>query len=106
MHIDLHERSVADAFEAMHFTGLDDQDITSNGFELFTIDVIQAAALSNELDLIIWMTVRTRAAARSAVEEEDGTVHIAVVGADEVMRAAPEWKVFLTNSEHTCRPPS
>ena len=100
MHVDLHERPVADALEAVHFACLDDKDVAGTGFEFLSVHVIQPASFPNELDFIVRMTVRTRAAPRTTVEEEDRTVHIAVIRADEVVRAPFEWQILLPYSMH------
>src|SRR5712672_1149225 len=70
MHIDLHEWPFADVAEAVHFAGLDDEDVAGPGFELVPLDVPEAASLADELDLVVGMPVRPRTTARLAVEEK------------------------------------
>ena len=85
MHIDLHERSVADGREAVHLAGLDDEDVTRSGFELHTIDDPDAATITDELDFIVGMDVRRRALAGFGREEKHGNTRVTVVGPDEVV---------------------
>jgi hypothetical protein len=84
----------------MNLAGLNDENVTRFRFELLTLHVVQTTSRLDELDLVVRVTVRARASAWLAVEEEHGDVHIAVALADEVMRAALEWQILLTNAEH------
>src|SRR5690606_28511589 len=98
--IQLDERAVADAAEAVDLARLDHEDVAGAGLELLSFDVVQPASLLNELHLVVRMAVRPRAAAGEPVEEEDGNADVAVVGADEVVRAADERQVGLLDSIH------
>jgi len=59
MHVQLHERTVADAAETVHLAGFDHEDVTRARLELASIDHPQPAALLNELHLVVRMTMRT-----------------------------------------------
>jgi hypothetical protein len=100
MHIKLDEGRVTDAAEAVDLPGLDDENVTCAGFELFAVDGPETAAFPHELDFIIGMTMGTRPTSRQGAEEEHGDVHVAVVGPDEVVRAALKWEVLLTDAVH------
>jgi hypothetical protein len=51
------------------------------------------------------MTMRARTTPGESAEQEHGDAHIAVVGPDEVVRAALEWQVLLTNAVHPADAP-
>jgi hypothetical protein len=59
VNIHLDERRVTDAFEAVHLAGFDDQNVTRSGFEFFTVNVVQPASFSNELNLVLRMAMRS-----------------------------------------------
>ena len=100
VYIELHERLIADAREAVHLARLDDEYVPRTCLELFAVHRVAATALTNELDLVVGMTMRTRAAAGLAIEEEHGDSDISLVGADEVVRAPAERQIFLANAMH------
>jgi hypothetical protein len=47
--------------EAVDLSSLDDQNVTSAGFEFLSVDCPEAAAFSYELDFIVRMAMRSRA---------------------------------------------
>jgi|SRR5689334_2613189 len=100
MDIELHERNVADACEAVDLACLDDENVSGARLEFLAVDDIPTAAFADELDLVVRMTVGPWTAAGSAVEQKDGDAHIAVVGANEVVRAATMREILLSNSVH------
>lgn len=100
MDVDLHERGVPDAAEAMDLTGLDHQNVTWTGLEFLPVHGVQPAALPDELNFVIRMAVRPRPLSRSSVEKECTDVHVTLVGADELMSAPPEGQVLLANTVH------
>jgi hypothetical protein len=100
MHIELDERSVTDAAKSVNLAGLDDENVTRPCFEFLSVDGPETAAFPHELDFVVRMTMRARATTRQSAEQEHGDVHIAVVGPDEVVRAALKWQVLLTNAVH------
>jgi hypothetical protein len=100
VHVYLHERCVADDGEAVHLAGFDDQDLAGAGLELLSFDDIPCASRVDELDLVIRMAVRTGPAAGLSVEEERRDADVAVLLADEVVRAALVRKILLTNAKH------
>src|SRR6476646_7444580 len=93
MDIQLNERLVADALEAVNLAGLDDEDVTRAGLELLAIHCVESATSLNELDLVVRMPMRAWPATRLAVEQEDGDVDVPVVGSNEIVRASLEREV-------------
>src|SRR3954463_6429742 len=104
VHVELDERAVSDALEAVHLAGLDHQDVAGASLELPPVDDPASATLLDELDLIVGMPMRSRAGARLAVEEKHRHVDGAVIGADEVVGAAAQRQVLLANSLHGIPP--
>ena len=91
MDVELHERFVADALEAVDLTGLDDEDVPGRSLEFDAVHVPPSPSGLDELDLVVGMPVRARPGARLSVEEENGDVDVAIVGPDEIVGAALEW---------------
>src|SRR3954447_6279401 len=104
VHVELDERAISDALEAVHLAGLDHQDVAGASVELPPVDDPASATLLDELDLVVGMPMRSRAGARLAVEEKHRHVDVAVIGADEVVRAAAQRQVLLANSLHGIPP--
>jgi hypothetical protein len=104
MDIDLHERGVTNAAEAMDLAGLDDQNVTGAGFEFRTVDDPHTPTFPHELDFVVGMPMGPRPAAREGAEEEHGHVHVAVIGPDELVRAAHEGQVVLADAVHRDAP--
>src|SRR5207248_7928930 len=100
MHVHLHEWTVADAAEAVHLTGFDHEDVARARLELASVDDPPSAALLNELHLVVRMTMRTGTGTGLTVEEEHRDVDAAVVGPDEIVRAAAQRKIFLSDANH------
>jgi hypothetical protein len=88
MDIDLHQRRVADAAEAVHLAGLDHEDVAGSRFELLAIHCPASAPFADELHFVVRMTMRPRSAPRRAVEQKDRDANVALIGADEIVRAA------------------
>ena len=100
MHIDLDERPVADTAEAVNLSRLDDENVAGGDLEFLSIHHVQAAPLSDELDLVVRVAMRSRAASREGAEQKGGNIDVALLGPDELMRAALTWQVLLTDSVH------
>jgi hypothetical protein len=105
MHIELDERCVTNAAEAVDLTGLDDENVTCSGLEFLTVDGPETAALPHELDFVVRMTMGPWTTPREGAEEEDGDVHVAVVGPDELVRATLKGQVLLANAVHPADAP-
>ena len=85
MHIELHQRTLADAPEAVNLAGLDDEDVTGAGLELLAVHDPQTATLADELHFVVGMPMRPRTASRLTVEQKDRDADVAVVGANEIV---------------------
>src|SRR5262245_22079223 len=83
--VELNERHLAGVLEAENLAGLDHQNVSGGGFELQSVHDPRPAALLNELNLVVWMAVRSRSGARQPAEKKRRHVYIAVLGADEVV---------------------
>ena len=100
MQVDLDERLIADALEAVHLACLDDQDITRAGLELDAIHYIVSAAFADELNFIVGMPMRSGSLSGKSVIQKHGDADIALVGTNEMVRASAEREIFLTGSMH------
>lgn len=65
-----------------------------------TVDRPHTTAFTDELDLIIRMTMRTRPRAWLPVEQEHRDVSLSVFGSDKLMGTADEWQVLLPYVMH------
>ena len=74
MDIDLDQRRVANAAEAVDLAGLDDENVTGAGLEFLPIDGPEASALPDELDFIVRMTMGTGAAPGRALSRKTETL--------------------------------
>jgi hypothetical protein len=101
--VELNERFVADALEAVHLAGLDDEHVAGARLELLSVHRPASATGLDELDLVVWMAVRAGPLAGEAVEEEDRDGDVTVLGADELARAADVGKIVLTDAVHGVR---
>src|SRR4051812_44193939 len=79
MNIDLDERRVADALEAMDLPGLDDENVARARLEFLAVHHPETAALPHELHLIVRVAMGPGAPAGEGTEQEDGDVHVAIV---------------------------
>jgi hypothetical protein len=105
MYINLDQGPVANAAEAMDLPGLDDKNITGAGFEFLPVDRPETPAFPDELDLIVRMTMGPGTTPGEGAEEENGDIDVAVLGSNEVVRAALKWQVLLTDTVHpACAP--
>jgi hypothetical protein len=100
VHVDLNQRRIAYALEAVDLSSLDDEDVSGTGLELPTVHVIERPPLPHELHLVVRVPMWPRAATGGSGEEESGDVDVPIVGPDEVMRAAVKGQVFLANMVH------
>jgi len=100
MHVELHQWLVADRGESVHLARLYHEHVPGTRLEGLPLDRPAAAASLNELDLVVRMTVRPGPSASLASEEEHGHADVAVVGADEVVRASTKGQLALSKSKH------
>jgi hypothetical protein len=101
MYIELDQRPVTDAAEAVDLPGFDHEDVAGTSLELLSVDGPETAPFPHELDFVVRMAMRSWPAPRQGAEEEDGDVHVAVVGTDELMGAALKRQVLLTDTVHS-----
>src|SRR2546422_4923795 len=104
MYIHLDEGRVTNASEAVDLPGLDDENVTGSGFELLPVHGPETATFPHELDLVVRMAMGSGTPPGESAEEERGDTHVPLIGSDEVMRAALEWQVLLTDTVHYMRP--
>jgi hypothetical protein len=100
MHVDLDQWLLTNAAKPVNLTGLDDQNVPRARLELLTVYSPEAAALSHELNFIVGVTMGSGSASRQSTQKKYGDVHVAVIGPDELVGAAPERQVFLADSVH------
>jgi len=62
--VDLYERRFTDSFEAVNLAGLDYKDVSSAALEGLAVDRPDSLAFSDELNLVIWVSMRTGTRAR------------------------------------------
>jgi hypothetical protein len=100
MHVYLDQGLIPDAGEAVDFPGLDHQDITRAGLELLPADHVAAATPAEKLHFIIGMPVGAGSPAGQGSQQEHRDADVAVLSADELMRAALEGEFLLADTMH------
>jgi hypothetical protein len=101
MYVELDQRPVADAAEAVDLPGFDHEDVAGTSLELLSVDGPETAPFPHELDFVVRMAMRPRPTPGQGAEKEDGDVHVAVVGTHELVGAALKWQVLLTDTVHS-----
>jgi hypothetical protein len=64
MYVELDERRVTDAAEAVNLTGLDDENVPCSGCEFLSVDGPETAAFPHELDFVVRVTMGPRTTPR------------------------------------------
>ena len=100
VYVHLKQGLLADALEAVDFSRLDDQDVSRAGLEFLPVHDVTSPVLSQELDFVVGMAVGTRSAAWQRSEKKHRDVDAALIGADELVRAALKRQILLTNAIH------
>jgi hypothetical protein len=100
VHRQLDQRRVAEAGEAVHLTCLDHEDVPRPGLEFHAVHRPAAVALLDELDFVVGVAVGTWALAGEPSVEEDRDSSVALIGSNEVVRAALERQVLLADAVH------
>src|SRR5512143_605158 len=100
--VDIHldQGRVTDRAEAVTLPGFDDENVSRAGLEFHAVHRVGAATLPHELHLVVGVAMGPGAAPRRSAEQVHRDVHVAVVGAHEVVRQAYERQVFLTDAVH------
>src|SRR5689334_5754674 len=100
MHVELHQRLIADRGEGVHLARLDHEHDAGTRVERLPLNRPASAASLDELDLVVRMTVRSGPSAGLSTKEKDGHADVAVVGAHEVVRAPTKGQLALAESKH------
>jgi hypothetical protein len=100
VNVDLDQRRVTDCFETVDFASLDDEYVSRAAFEGLAADSPDAAAFSNELDLVIRMAMWTGPRTRLAMKQEYRNVGVTLLGSAKLMRTADKGQVFLSHVMH------
>jgi hypothetical protein len=90
VHIELHERSIANAPETVDLARLDDQNVARTRFEFLAVHRPETASFPHELDFIVRMAMRTRTTAGERMKQEYGDIDVAIVSTHEMVRAAAQ----------------
>jgi hypothetical protein len=104
MDVELDERRVTNAAEAVDLARLDDQNVTGSGFEFLTVDDPLTTTLPHELDFIVGVTMGPGTTPREGAEQEHGDPHVTVIRTDELVRATDKRQVFLADAVHRDAP--
>jgi hypothetical protein len=100
MHVHLDQRLVANAAETVDLSGLDDQDIARASLKFLSVDGPETPALSDELNFIVRVTVRTRATAWQGAKKKHRDVHVTIVAPDELVRTTLKRQLVLFDAVH------
>src|SRR6478736_4750218 len=103
VNVELHERLIDDRGEGVYLARLDHEHVAGARLEDLPRHRPAAAARLDELELVVRMTVRPGPSASFAAEEEHGHADVAVVGANEVVRAPTKGQLGLSESKHGYR---
>jgi len=98
--VELYQRRIANRLEAVDLAGLDDKDVSSTALERVAVDRPRSTALTDELDLVIRMPMRTRSRAGLAIEQEHRNSGVALLSTDKLIRTTNERQVLLTHVMH------
>jgi hypothetical protein len=85
VHVHLNQSRLTDALEGMDLAGLDDENVPRPRLEFLPVDSVQPAPLSDELNFVVRMAMRTRTLPGERVQEKNRDLDVTVVGADEVV---------------------
>src|SRR6266850_5380559 len=104
--VELYQWRIANGLEAVDLAGLDDKDVSGAALERLAIDSPRSAALTDELDLVIRMPMRTRSRTGLAIEQERRNTGVALLSSDKLIRTTNKRQVLLTHMMHAHDPPS
>jgi hypothetical protein len=104
MDVHLDQRIIANAAEAVDLSGLDDEDVARAGLELHPVHSPETAALSHELNFIVRVAMGAGTMPWEGSQKEDGDVYVPVLRADELVGAALEREVILSDAIHSDLP--
>jgi hypothetical protein len=101
MHVELDERLVTDHGKAVDLARFDDENVAGAGLEFLAVHDVPSAARLDELNLVVWMAVRTRTAAGLTVEQKNRHADVALIRADEMVRTAAKGQIFPPHLVHS-----
>src|SRR5882762_561420 len=104
--VELYQWRIANGLEAVDLAGLDDKDVSRAALERLAIDSPRSAALTDELDLVIRMPMRTWSRTGLAIEQEHRNTGVALLSSDKLIRTTNKRQVLLTHMMHAHGPPS
>jgi len=79
MHVQLHEWLISDASETVHLPCLDHKDVSCACLELLAVHRPMAAAFTDELNLVVGMTMRAWSTSGTTMKEKDRDAHVAMI---------------------------
>src|SRR4051794_6067369 len=85
VYVELHQRRIADGFEAVDLARLDHEDISRTALESLVADHPHAAAFADELNLVIRMTMRRGSRSRFAMEQEHRNPSVSLFNAAKLV---------------------
>jgi len=100
VNVELHERLVADIGKTVNLARFHDENVTRSRLTRFAVHDPPPAALLDERNFIIRMTVRARPAPGRRVDKVYRDRDAALIRTDELVGHADEWKILLTNRVH------
>src|SRR6266850_6761045 len=103
--VELYQWRIANGLEAVNLAGLDDKDVSRTALKRLAIDSPRSTALTDELDLVIRMAMRTRSRTGLAIEQEHRNSGVALLSSDKLIRATNKRQILLTHVMHAHDPP-
>src|SRR5262249_49476974 len=85
VNIHLDERRITNAFEAMDLSGFDHKDIARASLKGLAVHPPKAATFPYKLDFVIRVPMWSGTSAGLGTEQENGDIHVALFGANELM---------------------
>ena len=104
VNVELYQRRITNRLEAMDLTGLDDKDISRAALEGFAVHRPHSPAFSDKLDLVIRVSVRTRARTGLPMEQEHRNAGIALLNSNKLMRTTDKRQILLAYVMHPLPP--
>ena|SRR5689334_3170525 len=100
VNIELQQRRIANCLEAVDLAGLYNKNVSGAAFESLAVHSPHAAALTDELNLVVGMTMRSWARAGLAAEQEHGDPGVSLIRADKLMGTPNKRQALLSNVMH------
>jgi hypothetical protein len=97
VNVELHQRRITNSLDAINLTGLDDKDISGAALEALAVNGPYSPAFTDELDLVIWVPVRTRSRTGLPMEQEHRNTGVALLSSDKLMRTTNKGQILLAH---------